>query len=155
MIVYCAGAIKGDTAYQINYVEMIRFVESMNNTALAELNGKFKFSIPLSDNQIYTRDIKWIDGSELMIAEISGPSLGVGFEISYALFQKEIPVLALVSSDVKKISAMISGCNSELLTVKRYKNVEDMQNIISDYFKNLEQYSDRKGIHFPIHKQTY
>jgi nucleoside 2-deoxyribosyltransferase len=155
MIVYCAGAIKGDTAYQINYVEMIRFVESMNNTALAELNGKFKFSIPLSDNQIYTRDIKWIDGSELMIAEISGPSLGVGFEISYALFQKEIPVLALVSSDVKKISAMISGCNSELLTVKRYKNVEDMQNIISDYFKNLEQYSDRKGIHFPIHKETY
>jgi nucleoside 2-deoxyribosyltransferase len=127
----------------------------MNNTALAELNGKFKFSIPLSDNQIYTRDIKWIDGSELMIAEISGPSLGVGFEISYALFQKEIPVLALVSSDVKKISAMISGCNSELLTVKRYKNVEDMQNIISDYFKNLEQYSDRKGIHFPIHKETY
>jgi nucleoside 2-deoxyribosyltransferase len=155
MIVYCAGAIKGDTAYQINYVEMIRFVESMNNTALAELNGKFKFSIPLSDNQIYTRDIKWIDGSELMIAEISGPSLGVGFEISYALFQKEIPVLALVSSDVKKISAMITGCNSELLTVKRYKNVEDMQNIISDYFKNLEQYSDRKGIHFPIHKETY
>ena len=94
MIVYCAGAIKGDTAYQNNYLEMIRFIESMNHTALAELNGKFKFSIPLSDNQIYTRDIKWVDGSVAMIAEISGPSLGVGFEIAYALFKKEIPVLA-------------------------------------------------------------
>lgn len=154
MIVYCAGAIKGDTAYQNNYLEMIRFIESMNHTALAELNGKFKFSIPLSDNQVYTRDIKWIDGSQLMIAEISGPSLGVGFEIAYALFQKEIPVLALVSSDVKKISAMITGCNSNLLTIKRYKNIEDMQNIISDYFKNLEHESDRKGIHHPVHKEA-
>ena len=154
MIIYCAGAIKGDTAYQNNYIEMIRFIESMNHTALAELNGKFNTSIPLSDNQIYTRDIKWIDGSQLMIAEISGPSLGVGFEIAYALFQKEIPVLALVSSDVKKLSAMITGCNSNLLTIKRYKNIEDMQNIISDYFKNLEQESDRKGIHHPVHKEA-
>ena len=154
MIVYCAGAIKGYTTYQNNYIEMIRFIESMSHTALAELNGKFKFSIPLSDNQVYTRDIKWIDGSELMIAEISGPSLGVGFEIAYALFQKEIPVLALVSSDVKKISAMITGCNSNLLTIKRYKNIEDMQNIISDYFKKLEQDSDEKGIHHPVHKEA-
>lgn len=155
MMVYCAGAIKGDTAYQNNYIEMIRFIESMNHTALAELNGKFKSSIPLTDDQVYTRDIKWIEGCELMIAEISGPSLGVGFEIAYAIFQKEIPVLALVSSGVKKISAMITGCNSELLTIKRYKNIEDMQNIISKYFKNLEQESDGKGIHFPVHKQTH
>jgi hypothetical protein len=154
MIVYCAGAIKGDTTYQNNYIEMIRFVESINHTALAELNGKFNASIPLSDNQIYTRDIKWIEGSVLMIAEISGPSLGVGFEIAYALFQKEIPVLALASSEVEKISAMITGCNSELLTVKRYQNIEDMQNIISDYFKNWEQKSDGKGIHHPVHKQA-
>ena len=154
MIVYCAGAIKGDTTYQNNYIEMIRFIESMNHTPLAELNGKFNAAIPLSDNQIYTRDIKWIDGSVLMIAEISGPSLGVGFEIAYALFQKEIPVLALASSEVEKISAMITGCNSELLTAKRYQNIEDMQNIISDYFKNWEQKSDGKGIHHPVHKQA-
>jgi len=155
MIVYCAGAIKGDTAYQNNYKEIIRFIESMSHTALAELNGKFKFSLPLNDDQIYSRDIKWIEGSHLMIAEISGPSLGVGFEIAYAIFQREIPVLALVSADVKKISAMITGCNSKLLTIKRYKNIDDMHNIISDYFKNLEQESDGKGIHIPVHKQSH
>jgi nucleoside 2-deoxyribosyltransferase len=155
MIVYCAGAIKGDTAYQNNYKEIIQYIGSMNHAALAELNGNFKFSIPLSDKQIYTRDIKWIESSELVIAEISGPSLGVGFEIAYAIFQKEIPVLALVSSDVKKVSAMITGCNSKLLTIKRYKNIEDMKNIISNYFKIWEQKSDRKGIHFPVHKQTH
>ena len=155
MKVYCAGAIKGDTTYQNNYIEMIRFIESMNHTALAELNGKFNASVPLSDNKIYTRDIEWIEESKVMIAEISGPSLGVGFEIAYALFQKEIPVLALASSEVEKISAMITGCNSELLTVKKYQNIEEMQNIISNYFKNLEEKSDRKGIHLPVHKHTH
>ena len=154
MIIYCAGAIKGDTAYQNNYKEMIRFIESMNHTALAELNGKFKFAIPLSDDQIYTRDIKWIEGSGLVIAEISGPSLGVGFEIAYALFKRKIPVLALASEEVEKISAMITGCNSKLLTVKRYKNIEDMQNIISNYFKNMKGESDAKRIHQPLHKEV-
>jgi len=154
MIVYCAGAIKGDTAYQNNYKEIIRFIGSMNHTALAELNGEFKFSVPLSDKQVYTRDIKWIESSELVIAEISGPSLGVGFEIAYAIFQKKIPVLALVSSEVEKISAMITGCNSQLLMIKKYKNIEDMRNIISNYVKNGEQKSDRKRIHFPVHKQA-
>jgi nucleoside 2-deoxyribosyltransferase len=151
MIVYCAGAIKGDTTYQKNYIEMIQFIESMNHTALAELNGKFNSSIPLSDNQIYTRDIKWIEGSDLMIAEISGPSLGVGFEIAYALFKKEIPVLALASSEVEKLSAMITGCNSDLLTIKRYNKVEDMHTIISEYFKDTEDKSDREGIHLTLH----
>jgi 2'-deoxynucleoside 5'-phosphate N-hydrolase len=151
MIIYCAGAIKGDTTYQKNYIEMIRFIESMNHTALAELNGKFNSSIPLSDNQIYTRDIKWIEGSDLMIAEISGPSLGVGFEIAYALFKKGIPVLALASSDVNKLSAMITGCSSDLLTVKRYNNVEDMHSIISEYFKDTEDKSDREGIRLTLH----
>lgn len=154
MIVYCAGAIKGDTAYQKSYKEIIQFLGSLNHTALAELSGEFNFSVPLNDKQIYARDIKWLNSSELVIAEISGPSLGVGFEIAYAIFQKKIPVLALVYSEVNKISAMITGCNSQLLTVKRYENIEDMRNIISNYLKKWEQKSDRKGIHFPIHKQT-
>jgi hypothetical protein len=75
----------------------------------------------------------------------------VGFEVAYALFQKEIPVLALVSSDVEMISAMITGCNSKLLTIERYQNIDDMQHIISDYFKNLEKESDGKGFHLPVH----
>jgi len=62
--------------------------------------------------------------------------------------------LALVSSEVERISAMITGCNSELFKVKRYQDIEDMQDIISDYFKNLEQESDGKGIHLPVHKQA-
>ncbi|GBD88297.1 nucleoside 2-deoxyribosyltransferase [bacterium BMS3Abin03] len=154
MIIYCAGPINGDTTYQKNYVEIIKLVESQGHTALAELNGKFHASIPLSDNQIYTRDLKWINGSRLMIAEISGPSLGVGFEIAYALFEKKIPVLALALNEVKKMSAMITGCNSDLLTFARYNSLEDLQSIIFKFIKDLNKENDGKGIHLSSYTKT-
>lgn len=136
MIIYCSGPIKGDTTYQESYRTIIRIVESMGHTALSEFSSKFPSMIPLSDKQIYTRDIKWMDGSQLMIAEVSGPSLGVGFEVSYALFEKKIPVLALYSEQVKKISAMITGCSKENLTVKKYYNIDDIEKFIRNFIIN-------------------
>ena len=137
MIIYCAGPIRGDTKYQNFYLEIVEFLESENHTALAEISGKFNTSIPLTDKQIYKRDIKWIEGSSLMIAEISGASLGVGFEIAYALLQRKIPVLALANAEVPKISAMISGCESELLTIKNYQDSDEMKFIIQNFISNI------------------
>lgn len=127
MIVYCAGPIRGDQTYLKSYLEIIQYVENLGITALSEMNSKFTSSIPLTDRQIYTRDIKWIDGSDAMVAEVSGASLGVGFEIAYALFVRKIPVLALYNDAVQKISSMISGCSNPNLTVKSYKDDESLR----------------------------
>ena len=93
-------------------------------------------SIPLNDKQVYTRDIKWIDGSKIMIAEVSGPSLGVGFEISYALFVKKIPVLAVYQENAGQISAMISGCNNKNLQLKKVSNIDDLTQVIKNFIAN-------------------
>lgn len=136
MIIYCAGPIRGNTTYKENYSEIVRIVESMGHTALAEISTKFSSSIPLNAKQIYTRDIKWIDGSKIMIAEVSGPSLGVGFEVSYALFVKKIPVLAVYSEQAGQISAMISGCNNPMLQIKKYQNIDELTNIVKNFISN-------------------
>ena len=103
-----------------------------------ELIAELPSANPLTDKQIYKRDIKWIDGSKMMIAEISEPSLGVGFEIAYAIHHKKMPVLALVNQTVKNVSAMITGCDSNLLTVARYSNTEDLKEFIRTYIKELK-----------------
>lgn len=139
MIIYCAGPIRGDAKYQDFYLEIIKAVESMGHSALAELNGKYNSSIPLTDKQLYTRDMKWIDGSAVMIAEISGPSLGVGFEISYALFQRKIPVLALYNAEVERVSAMISGCVDNNLTIKSYKDKLELLKEISSFLQKIKK----------------
>ena len=133
MIIYCAGPIRGNTTYHENYSEIVRIVESLGHTALSERSSKFSSTILLSDKQVYTRDIKWIDGSKMVIAEVSGPSLGVGFEISYALFAKKIPVLAVYHQEAGQISSMISGCTNKQLQVEKYRNIDDLTSIIKNY----------------------
>lgn len=136
MIIYCAGPIKGNTAYQQNYVQIVQIVESLGHAALSEMSSKFHSSIPLNAKQIYSRDLKWLDGSKLMIAEVSGPSLGVGFEIAYALFHKKIPVLAVYHEQAEQISSMIHGCNDKKLTIKKYLDTNDLINTIKTFISN-------------------
>ena len=139
MIIYCAGPIRGDVTYQKYFTKAIDYIESLGHTVLSEFSGKFSSTIPLTDKQTYKRDLKWIDGSKIMIAEISGPSLGVGFEISYAIFQRKLPVLAIYSSEVKNVSSMLTGCDSPLLTIKKYQDEDEMKTIIRNYISKLSQ----------------
>lgn len=140
MIIYCAGPMRGNTTYHENYSEIVRVVESLGHTALSEKSSKFSSTVLLSDKQIYTRDVKWIDGSKIMIAEVSGPSLGVGFEISYALFVKKIPVLAVYHSNAGQISSMISGCPNPLLQLKKFSDIDDLTSSIKKFIASNESH---------------
>ena len=136
MIIYCAGPIKGNKTYQENYSQIVEIVNSLGHTALSEVSSKFHSSIPLSSKQVYSRDLKWLDGSKLMIAEVSGPSIGVGFEISYALFVKKIPVLAVYHETAGQISSMITGCNNPKLVIKKYSNSDDLAQTVNSFIIN-------------------
>ena len=138
MIVYCAAPIKGDQKFHNYCLDIIKQVSSLGHTALSELNSEFKPAIPLTDSEIFSRDIKWIDKREIVIAEVSGPSLGVGFEIAYSIYKKKINVLALVNSEAQDVSAMVTGCHSELLTIKKYADTEDLKKSVSVFIKKFE-----------------
>ncbi len=136
MIIYCAGAIKGDTKYQKYLQEIIEYLTSLGHTSLSELNENFSTNIPLTDKEIFKRDIKWLEQSKLVVAEISGPSLGVGFEISYSLYELKIPVLAVYNKKIESVSAMITGCTSKLLSIKGYEDSDELKKIISEFIKH-------------------
>ena len=138
MIIYCAGPIRGDKEYQSFYKEIIKYINFLGHTALSELNEKFKSAFPLNDIQIFKRDVKWMESSKFVIAEITSASTGVGFEIAYSLYNLKKPVLALSKNGEKSVSAMVSGCNSEILTVKSYSSPEEMKKIISLYINEVE-----------------
>ena len=140
MVIYCAGPIKGDTTFQNYYIDIINHLSSLKHTALSELNEDFRSAIPLTAPQIFKRDIKWIERSKMVIAEVSAPSLGVGFEVAYAIYEKKMPVLAFAHSSVEKVSAMIEGCNSNLLTLKRYSTKDDIATSINNYLLNKSSF---------------
>ena len=60
-----------------------------------------------------------------MIAEVTVPSLGVGYEIATAIHLNK-PILCLydLENPPKRISAMVAGNTSPLITLKGYKESE-------------------------------
>ena len=77
--------------------------------------------------EVYRRDIEWIDNCQALIAEVSTPSHGVGFEISYAL-SKGKQVLCLHNQDAR-ISKMLSGNNNPSIQIRPYQNLDDLAEI--------------------------
>jgi len=84
----------------------------------------------LSEADVYARDIAWLDGCDLLIADASGSSFGVGFEVGYVLGRSDRThqrVVLLYRSDRRdRISRLISGNGHARCTVLKYENPADL-----------------------------
>ena len=77
----------------------------------------------------------WVRQADALIAEATNPSLGVGYEVAKAEEWGK-PVLILFSeTGERKLSAMIDG--SPLLTVERYKNIDEAKQAIDTFIHSL------------------
>ena len=74
----------------------------------------------LSPEEVYERDTNWIESCDALIAEVSTPSHGVGYEIGYAL-SKGKPVLCCFRKG-RRISKMISGNHDPNLQTRGYSS---------------------------------
>lgn len=86
-------------------------------------------------NEIYHRDVAWVMDCDALIAEVSTPSHGVGYEIALALMQEK-PVLCLYRNG-KRVSKMITGNDHPALSQAAYENERDVVTLICDYLHNL------------------
>ena len=112
MKIYFAGSIRAGRDDQEVYHQLIRglqgygqvLTEHVGDPDLTQLGDDGP-----SDQAIYVRDMGWLAAAELMVAEVTIPSLGVGYEIGRAE-ALGIPVLCLYRDQAgRRLSAMISG----------------------------------------------
>jgi len=111
--IYFAASIRGGRKDQNKYNELIGFLSSkvevltehVGDSSLGQ-TGEQDFT----DKEIYQRDLEWLESADAVIAEVTNPSLGVGYELGIAEKLGK-PVLCLYkdSSDDTKLSAMVSG----------------------------------------------
>lgn len=105
--VYFAGSIRGGREDVLLYQSIIDTLKK-NCIVLTEHIGNPSLKESISDKEIYERDIALLEESQLVIAECTTPSLGVGYELSYAeRINKEIHVF--YNKNRTSLSAMISG----------------------------------------------
>lgn len=85
--------------------------------------------------EIWSNDIQWIGQADAVIAEVTNPSLGVGYEIAKAEKMGK-PILCLFRPEgEKKLSAMIAG--SPNATVFEYTDLPTAEHAIATFMANV------------------
>ena len=137
MKIYFAGSIRGGRGEEKTYLRIIDYLCSFGDVLTEHVGYKDveKSEKNHSDIYIFERDVKWLESSDVMIADVTVPSLGVGYEIGFAE-TLNIPILCLYNPKNKKpLSAMITG-NKNIIW-KEYGSFEDAQMLIKNFLSNI------------------
>lgn len=135
MKIYFAGSISGGRADVGFYKEIINHLKK-HGKVLTEFIGDDSLSAngeaDISDKQIHDRDMEWLMEADVLVAEVSTPSLGVGYEIGRSV-ENGKKILCLFKQDEKKrLSAMIAGSHG--IQTKRYTDLDDAKAAIDLFF---------------------
>lgn len=113
-----------------NEVEAIKRLFKENNIELLVFVDKYNFRADQEKEMMKTA-FNEIDNSDLLIAELTTKSIGVGIEIGYA-FAKAIPIIYLRKKDAE-YSTTASGSASYVLEYSNELDLyQSMQKVLND-----------------------
>lgn len=125
--IYFAAPIRGDQSHKENVLNILNWLTTKYEVLTEHIGTGETLT---NDQDIWTRDIKWIMQADAVIAEVSAPSLGVGYEIAYARYVLQKNVLCIAHVDAK-VSAMLTG--DITLEQVRYTSWEFVQKPIENF----------------------
>lgn len=138
MNIYFACSITGGRGFESIYQAIVRaLVEEGHLVPTAHLAESTVLSVEavVHPNEVYERDVAWIRACDVVIAEVSVPSHGVGYEIGFALGIGK-PVLALFQEGCK-VSKMITGNPDPNLIVRSYQTPENAIQILGNFVSKV------------------
>jgi nucleoside 2-deoxyribosyltransferase len=85
--------------------------------------------------EVYSRDTNWIKGCQVLVAEVSTPSHGVGYEIAYALHLGKA-VLCCYREGVR-VSKMILGNPDPNLHLRTYRDPAELIQTLHEFLAEI------------------
>jgi 2'-deoxynucleoside 5'-phosphate N-hydrolase len=138
MKIYFCGSIRGGRQLASIYASLVSILSSYGQVLTEHVGERGKIPVKdrfLTDGQIYMRDMEWLQAAEVVVAEVTVPSLGVGYELGRA-HDLGKPVLCLFNrASKRKLSAIIAG--SPLLEVQHYASEAEFTLIIDDFISRI------------------
>lgn len=134
MQVYFAGTIMGDRSHAATFRRIVEHIKARGHgvpTAHVARENVLDEEVAHTAREVYERDVAWLRDSDCVVAEVSTPSLGVGYEVAYALGQGK-PVLCLHRRG-RPISKMITGCAEPGITVRDYDDVAEALTLVDGF----------------------
>jgi nucleoside 2-deoxyribosyltransferase len=143
--IYFAGSIRAGRDDAAVYEAMITWLRSFGEV-LTEHVGDLTLSETgndgPNDRYIHDRDLAWLSSCDLVVAEVTTPSLGVGYELGWATVLGK-PILCLQQTiSGRPLSAMITG--NPGIQRAAYSSLDEAKTIMEEFIgKTIED--SRRG----------
>jgi len=132
--IYLACTVRGDRSAIAALRSLVLDLEAAGHTVLTKhlLDDNVDIAeSALTERQVYDRDIEWLEACDILIADASGSSFGVGFEVGYVLGRSERTtqrVLLLYRADRRgAISRLIVGLSHARCALIAYQDAADLR----------------------------
>ena len=138
MKVYFSGSIRGGEPNRDWFQTLIRYI-SRHGRVLTE--NSFGYSpeeeASFDDAWIYKRDVEWLREADAVVAEVSAPSLGVGYEIAKAEEWGKPLLLLYREQPGRKPSAMLNG--NKALEMLVFTEEEDALKAVDSFLSPIKR----------------
>ncbi len=136
MKIYFSGSVSGGREDVELYRQIIRRLKE-HGLVLTEHIGDARLDARgepgLTDAEIHDRDLTWLSEADCLVAEVTTPSLGVGYEIGKATEWGKSVLCLFRSENGSRLSRMIAG--SKRAVVREYRNVGEVKEIFAEFFR--------------------
>ncbi len=130
MRIYFAGSIRGGRQDADVYLQLVAELDKYGEVLTEHVATIGEEE--LSDSEIFVRDLEWLTNCDAVVAEVTTPSLGVGYEIGVAQ-SLGIPVLCLYRpAPQRRLSAMLGG--NPGIRVSEYYSVGEAAQLLGEWF---------------------
>ena len=138
MNIYFSCSITGGRKDQAVYRAIVDHLHAKGHVVpTAELADAdvLKIEAVIDPRSVYERDVEWVSQSDVIIAEVSTPSHGVGYEIALALLLGK-PVLCCYKAG-QTVSKMITGNTHSTLNLVEYQHNDDALKAIDHFLMDV------------------
>ena len=136
MVIYFAGSIRGGRDDRGIYAAIIELLRDYGKVVTDHV-GDANISLggeDAPDREIHDRDIQWLRSSEVLVAEVTTPSLGVGYEIGRSVEWGKRIICLYRRMDGRKLSGMIAAAPG--VEVHEYSAVPELRAVFDRTLKS-------------------
>jgi hypothetical protein len=144
--IYLACTVRGDRGAVAVARALADAFEAMGHTVLTRHlleDGVESAEAALTERAVFERDMTWLSAADLLVAEASGSSYGVGFEVGYVLGRSDVTgqrvLLVYDAGRVRLVSRLISGNVHPRCTTYAYRDVRDLLQFVAGQFSPVPQ----------------
>ncbi|CAI9532061.1 unnamed protein product [Staurois parvus] len=137
--VYFCGSIRGGREDRALYERIVRELQRYGTVLTEhivrpEITEAGEDAFEKGDKFIHDRDVKWLQQADVVVAEVTQPSLGVGYELGRAVAMNKKILCLFRPSSGRVLSAMIRGAHDGHSVLVRDYKPEEMEGMLSEYF---------------------